>query len=885
MRLLRIGLENVRGVDTCEVSFRDDGVTIVEAPNESGKSTLIDAVDVLFEYKDGSRSSAVRDLQPVGRDVGSTIEVELTCGGTHLTCRKTFNKQSQTVLRIHSPASEQLTGTEAHDRLRRILESDVDMALYEALRMSQGRDLDAISLGGSDVLSARLDAAAGGSGTSGGDALLQRAKEVYETYFTEKTDNPKKTLTDLDGEVSELGSRRDELAARKKALQADVDRLEAIERELPALERKVVEELKPAVARQEELLGRVRSVEERLKTRAAERDAAEARLREARHARDERAGNVKRLSELEGEIERRRREYGPQKERLAKLEAELAEQDKSLTRANEAARQARGQREMEERAVELLAARRDLERIKTTNERVRAINENAAEARDVLNRTVLDDDLLEEIKNADQELKLARVRLSDDAPSIQLQAHRDIEVELDGSAASVPAGECLEEAIGERLSLHVPDFLDLEVRVGASASDLQRRVSDADARLADACERAEVADLAEAEEVAARRRRHEETLKRRDEELARELEGESPEELAARLREAEARATTASGRIPEDLEVPDFPTAQKRLETARASEDSTREAAEQARNAREETVETLRREGDTASKDSAMLETREEEADILRRQLEESRHETPDDALEQAVMEAVEAFRVADAALEGVQAELDELEPDTVELDTEAARSARDNAEKRIGELREERAALESSLQAAGAEGLGEKLEEAGAELERARSEQRRRWTRAKAARELYTVLWEARDEAYREYREPLRKRIVKGARLLYRTDDLDMELDEELRIVTRTVEGATLRWEQLSAGAREQLAILSALAAAQIADKDGVPFVLDDALGYTDPERLARLGALLGSTEGAQIIVLTCAADRFQHVGGARTVRLLEAAGERRDL
>jgi uncharacterized protein YhaN len=57
------------------------------------------------------------------------------------------------------------------------------------------------------------------------------------------------------------------------------------------------------------------------------------------------------------------------------------------------------------------------------------------------------------------------------------------------------------------------------------------------------------------------------------------------------------------------------------------------------------------------------------------------------------------------------------------------------------------------------------------------------------------------------------------------------------------------------------------------------VPFVLDDALGYTDPDRLERIGALLGRTTDAQVIVLTCVADRFRHVGGARTVRLLEAA------
>lgn len=886
MRLQRVRLENVRGVEACEVSFRDDGITIVEAPNESGKTTLLDAVDVLFEYKDGSKSSDVRGLQPVGRDVGSTIEVELTCGETHITCRKTFNRQSQTTLQIHSPRPEQLTGTEAHDRLQEILKANFDKTLYDALKIHQGRDLEALSFGDSGALSSALDAAAGGSGASSdGDALFLRARGAYETYFTEKNANPKPLLKEIDKKVADLESERNDLEGRLKDLEKDIKRLSGIERDLPALERRKEDELKPAVARQEKLLQRVRSVEERLKTHAAQRDTAEARLREARRARDERAEHAKRFSELEAEIEKLRHEHAPQQERLAELAKDLEKQGESLERANAAARDARRRREIEEQLVELIGARQELERLRAKSDRVQNINREASEAEEALNRTVLNDELLAEIKNADEEVKVAHAVLSAGAPSVELRAHRDLEVELDGSETSVAAGGRLEEAIGERFSLHVPDVLDLEVRAGASASDLRRRVSDAEARLAEACERAEVADLAEAEEAAARRRRHEGTLERRDEALARELEGESQEEFATRLREAEARTVTAAGRIPEDVEVPEASTAQQRLETARESEESTREAAEETRNAREATAETLRREREASSKNSATLEAREEAAERLRRQLEEARRENPDDALERSVTDAAEAYGLAASALDEVQEELSGLKPETVELETEAARNALEFGVARLNELSRERAALQSRLQVVGAEGLGERLEEIEAGLERARSEQHRQWARARATRMLYTTLREARDEMYRAYRDPLRKGIVEQARLLHDVDDLDVELDEELRIIARTKEGTTLRWEQLSAGAREQLAILTALAAAQIAGDDGVPFVLDDALGYTDPERLARLGALLGSTEGAQVIVLTCAADRFQHVGGARTVRLLEAAGERRDL
>lgn len=884
MRLQRVRLENVRGVDACEVSFRDDGVTIVEAPNESGKTTLIDAVDVLLEEKDSSGKQKVRELQPVGRDVGSTVEVELTCGATHLTCRKTFNRQRQTTLHVHSPRTEQLTGAEAHDRLRQILESDVDLALYEALRLSQGRNLDALSLGDSGSLSSALDAAAGGSGTpSDGEALLQRAKEIYETYFTAKTGNPKKLLTDLDGEVFKLESARDELSARVRSLQNDVDELEAIERELPALRRRMKEELEPDVARQEESLGRVRSVEERLKARAAQRDSAAVELREAQREREERAESAKSLSELEGEIKKLRQEHNPQKMRLAELEKELKEREAALERATKAARDASREREVLERFVDLIRARQDLKRMQETNNRLKEIERESAEAREALAGAMLNDQLLGEIRDADEQVKLARAVLNSGAPSVELRAHSDLEFELDGGTKSFTSGEQLQESIGEHFSLSVPDVLDLEVRAGASASDLRRQVADAEARLTDACDRGGVADLGEAEKAAATRQRHEHTLERRDEALARELGDETREEFATQLREAEDTVTALEKRIPEDAEVPDSSSAAERLEAARETEIAAQEAAEEAQKARDQAAETFRLERDASSKSIARLEAREEEAERLRNQLEEARRETPDEVLERSVTGAAEALRLAEAALSEVQAELEELEPASVEFDAKTAKDVRDNTAKRIQELREERIRLESSLQKAGAEGLGEKLEEAEAELERTRSEQRRKWARARARRELYITLRDARDEAYRAYREPLRERIVEGARGLYRTDDIDVELDDELRIVRRTMDGMTLDWGQLSAGAREQLAILTALAAAQLAGEDGVPFVLDDALGYTDPDRLARLGQILGNTRGAQIIVLTCVAERFQYVGNARTVRLLDASPERR--
>lgn len=51
---------------------------------------------------------------------------------------------------------------------------------------------------------------------------------------------------------------------------------------------------------------------------------------------------------------------------------------------------------------------------------------------------------------------------------------------------------------------------------------------------------------------------------------------------------------------------------------------------------------------------------------------------------------------------------------------------------------------------------------------------------------------------------------------------------------------------------------------------------IIDDALGYSDPARLERLGAAFGvAGKDCQVIVLTCEPGRYRGIGGAKVVPL----------
>jgi uncharacterized protein YhaN len=105
----------------------------------------------------------------------------------------------------------------------------------------------------------------------------------------------------------------------------------------------------------------------------------------------------------------------------------------------------------------------------------------------------------------------------------------------------------------------------------------------------------------------------------------------------------------------------------------------------------------------------------------------------------------------------------------------------------------------------------------------------------------------------------------------------LEVELDDDLCISRRTLGGVTLDFLDLSTGAKEQLGVISRLACASIVAADGgAPVIFDDALGWSDPRKLDRMGAVISMAgRSCQIIVLTCTPGRYASVGNATVVQL----------
>ena len=274
---------------------------------------------------------------------------------------------------------------------------------------------------------------------------------------------------------------------------------------------------------------------------------------------------------------------------------------------------------------------------------------------------------------------------------------------------------------------------------------------------------------------------------------------------------------------------------------------------------------------------SAKLEIARRSKQDAANQLDLEREGQADEALIAAVAAAQEKEAGDRKALTEAKIQLSDVDPDSVEALLENARQATQRARDEIQENRDSQNRLRSSLDLRGEQGLQTALDEAANQLNHFVREHERQEARAEAARLLRETFAKHRNQARQRYIQPFKECIDQLGRIVF-GPTFEVELDEDLQIVRRTLGGTTLDFDQLSTGAREQLGVLSRLACATIVSPmdGGAPVMIDDALGWSDPQRLQGMGAAIAAAgKQCQVIVLTCTPGRYSHVGSAKVVSL----------
>lgn len=880
MKLHRLVLTNYRGITHREIEFPDRGVVVVSGANEVGKSSMIEALDLLLEAKDRSAKKEVKQVKPTHADVGAEITAEISTGPYRFEYRKRFHKRCETALTVLAPHREQLTGDEAHDRVRAMLDETVDTGLWQAHRVLQSASTAAVDLSGCDALSRALDVAAGEAlsessqpGATGAEALLiDRIEAEYLRYFT-RTGRPTGEWAAVTGRLRAA----EEEVARSAAAVAQVD---------------------DAVRRHAELtdhLGRV----------AAARAEASQRLAVAQEAADTVAALTRQLKEAElvaaaadaghkaavAAVTERRRLRADIDERataIAELQVSVTEAVDEHDTATEVAQAAeaaaeetraavettRARVEAARQAVQQLADREESVRLTARLAKIDAAHRDLERVHTQLAEITLTDEHMRVIEGAEVAVERAAGQAELMSARVELTALGDVEVRVDGEPVGLQAGATWSSSLGAPTDIELPGVLTARVVPGATATDTRAKLVAAQEVLAETLAKAGVDDVTSARRC---HQRHRELTAERDRlrATADALTGDDTvDDLRSRLADL-GGPTEQSAAEPRDA-------ASIRAELDAASA-AYQQAIVQCETHRKVAQEAAKRLGERAVRATALKEkltTVEVEIASARARLAEQRAAASDDELALNAETHGEKARRAGALVAELGEELAGTAPEAVATALRDAAQQTEELTARHDESAEALREVSTQLKVYGTEGRKGQLDEAETEREHAQAEYMRVRRRARAAELLRSVITRHRHATRLRYVEPFRTEVERLGRIVF-GETFEVEIDSALRICSRTLAGRTVPYDSLSGGAKEQLGIVARLAsAALVANEDTVPVVIDDALGFTDADRLAKMGAVFNAVGGdGQVIVLTCSAQRYASIDGAQHIELAASA------
>ena len=886
MRILRISLRNFRGIVSSEVRFAPTGLTVIEGPNEVGKSSLAEALDLVLRFPDSSHHHDVEAVQPVNRSDGPEVEVEFTTGDYHLVYFKRWLHRPETLLRILAPSPANLVARQAHDKVEKILEETLDDTLYRALRFVQGEKIQQGAVDGSSTLIGALDrAASGGTADPKAESTLwdaikqERARHFYQNGKpVQERGQLQLQVSDLEAKIKVAQGALVELEATGEAYRDSLRRQHELQDALSVAK----DELRAATTTREELRGLELEIE---KGKAAASEAL-AKASTARGAWDARVARVAELAKQQEELERLAEADRAAAPALERLEEESRAANEQLKIAELQRQAAAAARAVAERDFAFRRAELDHSALRRRLERVEDARRTETKAQMFLDGCKVTKEARAQVAKAVAQVTKARAARDVASPAYEVEALTDLELSIGDQRIRLDKGTRHEGMVSDTVAVTVDGVMTIRVRTGTTEHAAQEATRSAEQHLAELCEGFGLHSddpLWEVTDVLEQRRESEAQIKQAREAKDEALEGQSEEELAAKVQSTGALVESYLGARDAELPVPAgidaaeeaFRGANGEYEAAVDSERGARARADRLQTAlNEKRVE--------ARTNSGMLEEQRKRFTRTEAELGADRANRPDAELEAAAA-------AASATAEGAQKDVEDLEAAFRDRDPETAKLQFDNADKLVQRLTEEQKAeslrlveLGTTLQVKGSSNVQADLDAANAKLAQMAPQRDERERQARAVELLFEAFSRHRDEARLAYVAPYQTEIEKLARLVFE-GDTSVQIDpDDFSIRSRTVDGVTVPFESLSTGAREQLAVLARLACAILVNPDGasgdvgVPVILDDALGNSDPRRLRRLApAFTSAARQAQVIVMTSTPERYGGVGEATIVRL----------
>jgi DNA repair exonuclease SbcCD ATPase subunit len=896
MRLLSATVRNYRVHRELDVEF-DPARTLIGGPNESGKSTLIEAIHRALFLKANVTGEAQASMTRNHVAEHPEVAVRFQAEGAEYQIVKRFSGQTGSA-RLTQTGGRSWQGEEAQAHLAGLLgvsEAGGGRGILERVGEQWSHLWVWQGAGGESParhVAAQQAALLQQLQTVGGAVAMQSALDgrVATRFAQAKDEVYSKTGAPL---------KKSDLAGAQAAAQdAEVARVRAAAR-LEALRQAVqdYEEASSAIKRAEADLGEVGGRLQKAKEKLG--DVERVRLTEERQAGeleglrlklDDLEGVEGKISGLRGSIEGTQELLQPLEEGQEQLQSKLeevrgakAEAEEACGRAAESAHAIRLRTELAGAFADRFRKETRRSELDTRLGRVRELQRELDEIRgQKAGLVAIDREGLGELQSLENELARASARLSAMSAGVQVVA-ADQPIRVGGSELVVGQSQ----TVSDPTEVTVGDGVRLMIYPGGgdSLAEARERMRTLQGELTRALDQYGLESTAKAAEIVALR---DELQSRQDSKEA--ALKEWPEDLPALHKEAEEGLVAARAELERRIEQTPVEAPPSTLGEAEAWLE--REAAALEALASEET--SLRSLLTVLREKLAGLEgTSSESRDLIQAERQELTGLTAqlkmllgaygaDEPRVQVLREVKESKAQLEVKLTETRQALEALQPALLEADQERLERAREE----LGGKKQqaERTQIESQtlLRSDGTDDPCAALSQAEAAVEAAREHLSLVERKARALSLVDQLFQEQQQALTDRFSQPLAQRISAYLQCLFGPEAQAKVVFEKnafagVRLV-RGAEAGEESFESLSGGAQEQVAAAVRLAIAELlaADHDGtLPIVLDDAFAYSDPERVVTLQRMLdlGASRGLQVIVLTCNPSDYASLGAREIV------------
>lgn len=873
MHIKSIKVNNFRKfMKPVEISGLPHGLAIISGNNEEGKSTLLQAIQTALFEKHKLTGQAADAMKPMGQSVSPTVELDFIFDGSSYNLKKSFCQNEGACLegageKFESDAAEEkLVDLLGFHRPKKGLTSQEHRGLWSLLWVSQGTAFNSVNPNEiarnsiANVLQQEVGDVLGGST---GQKLLDYFNQEKAKYWgandrqVKELSASRKELDQLNSELQEINDKLKDYGDLQDKLETTVtERQRFMDQDIIA---KMEEKLELAKKKKKEL----DRCQEGLKAVQHDQEISEFALEQSSEKWKTRHGLRESIEDSDKKVEELKKNFQEQSKSVEKINIELEVRRKDLENAENNEKECRKRVSLIEQRLKFIELEEKQKRLSSELKKAQDANTKKQEAWKQIGAILINKEDLVELNKLENTLTHAQATLAGAATEVSVNV--SIGYEITGDYSKHESGYL---ATGSaRINLDGVGFIGIQAggkELDSIKSKIKRTRQKRDDKLAELG----LENVKSAQEQFDKKQEQEGIVESMDNLIKAHAPGgiqqlqDELSQLNHKINSIPAFEDVINDVDPMSLEEElvnektAFKTAESFTQIARAELNSYQQIFYDANS---KLIES-----------KTLLETENSNLTRNKEKLKQERAKISDEKLLDNLKDAKTNKETADNAVIKAQQSLASLDPDDIELELQNTVNAVKNANDKKSKLDQAVNNLKIELRSKGQEGLTEKEQEVSRKVQEAERNHKTLEKRAKAIKLAAQALEEAASSAKELFLQPLTNHFEPYLSRLFPDSNLLLNENLELEMLDRN--GHLEPFYQLSVGTREQIAVITRLAFADLLTEKGnqsPPIILDDALVYSDDDRFEKMKKIISrSAKNYQVIILTCRPTLYADLG-----------------